>query len=221
MAKPPVHILADDDFVPAPKDRMGQHRDTTCVEDCLDGIFRPDVGAAGVILVQIVPDRDLLRSRIPISDHQVSHVGLSGIIQCEQRLDILLAEGKAEAIPEKIQPFLKLAHAKGMPLFHQLPDSVRTRVVAVAQDMVLPLLVLAGKLRSGEKCRIAAYSSFSRSSRAAFTTTNTEPQLCHSAPVTGLRMPSADNTTAARLMIRDAMMLTCTFFITFCMSLNR
>ncbi len=66
-----------------------------------------------------------------------------------------------------------------------------------------------------------AYSSFSRSSKAAFTTTNTEPQLCHNAPVTGLRMPSAANMTAVRLMIRDAMMLICTFFITFCMRLNR
>ena len=65
------------------------------------------------------------------------------------------------------------------------------------------------------------HSSFSRSRSAAFTTTNTEPQLCHSAPVMGVRTPRADSSTAVRLMTSDATMFMCTFFITFCMRPNR
>ena len=57
-------------------------------------------------------------------------------------------------------------------------------------------------------CPNPLYSSFTLSSSAALTTTNTEPQLCQSAPVTGLSTPRADNTTAVRLMTREAAMLT-------------
>lgn len=63
--------------------------------------------------------------------------------------------------------------------------------------------------------------SFSRSSSAALTTTKTEPKLCHSAPVTGVRAPAADSATALALMRREAMMLVRTFRITFRIRRNR
>ena len=40
-------------------------------------------------------------------------------------------------------------------------------------------------------------------------------------PVTGLRIPSADSTTAVRFMISEAIILTCTFLMTLCISPKR
>ena len=69
--------------------------------------------------------------------------------------------------------------------------------------------------------RITNYLSFSLSSKAALTTTNTEPKLCHSAPVTGVRTPKAERSTAERLMISEAAMFVFTFIITLRTSANR
>ena len=50
--------------------------------------------------------------------------------------------------------------------------------------------------------------SLAASKNAALTTTNTEPKLCHSAPVTGVSTPEAERAMAVKLMSIETTMFT-------------
>ena len=134
---------------------MGQHRDAAAGQNAADGLLRAQILVLQMELVDELLDGLVLVPGVAVLHHEVADVGLARVVQGQQLLQLFLGKVEAEAVPQKGKPCLHLLHADPVTVVDDLTDGGRCRVVAVAQDVVLPLRIPAGEFHPGDEAGVA------------------------------------------------------------------
>ena len=134
---------------------MGQHGDASGGQDAGDGLLRADKIVGERELVDKLPDGLLLALGIAQFHHQIADVRLARIVPGQEAAPLLFRKDEAELPLQKGKPGMDLFQAQAVADPHQAEDGRRLGIVAVAQDVVLPLPVPAGELHARQKQRIS------------------------------------------------------------------
>ena len=154
-AEPPVHVFTEDELVAVAVARVRQHGDPAAGKDGGNRLLRPDVALPHPQLVEVLLHRHVLGRRVAVLRHQIRDVRLPRVVLRQQLVNLLLREGKAEFRFQKLQPGAHLVHPDAVPLVHQLLYRRRFGVVAITENVVLPLLIPAGELHPRHELRVA------------------------------------------------------------------
>ena len=156
--EPPVHVLSLDQLISVSEGRMRQYRDSAACENPCDGLLRFQEFQTDPKLVQVVTHGGFFGFRIAVLHQKVRQMRFSGVVQCQQLLDLFRGKHDSEFPLQEIQPCMDLLHPDPVSLFHQLPHGFRFRIIAISKDVVLSLLIPAGELHPCEKLRIVRFS---------------------------------------------------------------
>ena len=133
---------------------MSQHRNPSAGKDPFDRFFRVQKLQADPELVQIVFHGVIYGARIAVFHQQDCQMRLAGVVQLQQMFGFLRWECNPEFRLQKFHSGIDFLHPDPVSLFHQFPHGFRFRIISVAEDMVLPFFIPAGKLYAREKLRV-------------------------------------------------------------------
>ncbi len=154
-----LHVPACDQLGAVAEGRVSENGDAVSLEDRGDRLLGADIIAVEARLVDILPDRDLLRDRVAVAHHEVADMGLAGIFQRQEALDLRLGESEAELRAQKVEPEPRLLKTAAVTAVDQRAHLFGVGAVIEAEDMVLPLFVLTGKLHARNELRIVRRQS--------------------------------------------------------------
>ena len=122
---------------------MCENGDSSAGSYGFDGLLRVDVGDKCGQTVQDIPECLVLALSIAVLDHQVGDMGLSRIVPGKQVLPLLLGKSNPHLGGKEIESGLQLLYSQIVGFGNELGHGAGICVIAVAEDMVLALLVPA------------------------------------------------------------------------------
>ena len=154
VPEPRLQLLPYYELVAVTVGRMGKDRNASGVQNALNRLLGVQKQLPHAKPVDIVVNRLGNAAGIAVLHHQLRKMGLARVIHGEKQPHLFIGEGEAQLLLHIVQAHPELCHAQAVPLFDDGLNRSGAFVIAVAEDMVSPQFIAAGKLDPRQKERV-------------------------------------------------------------------
>ena len=134
---------------------MGKNGDSACLPDPFDSAFRADISLGCLGFVDIILYRFVHVGSVAVFDQEIAEVGLAGIGECQEIIDLFFRELKSQHIHHIVHSHLRLVHPEAVTQINDIVDRRRFGIVIKTEDMVFAFLIAAGKFHAVNESRIS------------------------------------------------------------------